>query len=109
MITSGRSRVAFGGALSYAGAVLAGLLSSAQAFAQDAQDAAADRAQSFRAVQGAVQEDVAGGPLLVTAYAVVWVLLLLFVVRLVRQQQSTARDLERLERQLAAHPAQPPA
>ena len=66
-----------------------------------AQDAAEQRAQSFRAVQGAVKEDVPGGPLLVAAYAVIWVFVLLFVVRVVRQQQQSQRDLARLEGQLA--------
>lgn len=72
------------------------------ALAQDAaQDAAEERAQSFRAVQGAVKEDVPGGPLLVAAYAVVWGFVLLFVIRVVRQQQQSQRDLARLEGQLA--------
>ena len=66
-----------------------------------AQDAAEERATSFRAVQGAVKEDVPGGPLLVSAYAVIWVFVLLFVVRVVRQQQQSQRDLTRLEGQLA--------
>jgi len=66
-----------------------------------AQDAADERATSFRAVQGAVKEDVPGGPLLVAAYAVIWVFVLLFVVRVVRQQQQSQRDLARLEGQLA--------
>jgi CcmD family protein len=66
-----------------------------------AQDAAAERATSFQAVQGAVKEDVPGGPLLVGAYAVVWVFVLLFVVRVVRQQQQSQRDLTRLESLLA--------
>jgi hypothetical protein len=66
-----------------------------------AQDAAEERATSFRAVQGAVKEDVPGGPLLVSAYAVIWVFVLLMVVRVVRQQQQSQRDLARLEGQLA--------
>jgi CcmD family protein len=66
-----------------------------------AQDAAEERATSFQAVQGAVKEDVPGGPLLVGAYAVVWVFVLLFVVRVVRQQQQSQRDLTRLEALLA--------
>jgi hypothetical protein len=69
-----------------------------------AQDAAAERAQSFQAVQGAVQEDVPGGPLLVAAYAVIWVLVVLFVMRVVRQQRASERDLARLERQLGTTP-----
>jgi CcmD family protein len=66
-----------------------------------AQDAAEQRSQSFQAVQGAVREDVAGGPLLLAAYAVIWVLVLLYVIRLVRLQARAQADLDRLERVLA--------
>lgn len=66
-----------------------------------AQDVDQDRAQSFQAVKGAVKEDVAGGPLLVAAYAVVWVVVLLYVIRLVRQQQHSQAEIERLERVLS--------
>jgi CcmD family protein len=66
-----------------------------------AQDAAQERAQGFRAVEGAVKEDVAGGPLLLWAYGAIWVLLLLYLFRLVRQQQRAESDLQRLERVLA--------
>lgn len=84
--------------LSRALALGAAWLSAGVAFAQDA---AEERATSFRAVQGAVKEDVPGGPLLVAAYAVIWVFVLLYVVRVVRQQQQSQRDLTRLEAQLA--------
>jgi CcmD family protein len=66
-----------------------------------AQDAAEQRSQSFQAVQGAVREDVAGGPLLLAAYGVIWVLVLLYVVRLVRLQAHAQADVERLERVLS--------
>jgi CcmD family protein len=66
-----------------------------------AQDAADQRAQSFQAVQGAVREDVPGGPLLVSAYAAIWVIMLLYMVRLVRLQQRAQIEVERLERVLA--------
>ncbi len=66
-----------------------------------AQDAAEERAQSFQAVEGAVKEDVPGGPLLVAAYGAIWVLLLLYVIRLVRMQQRAQSDLQRLEQALA--------
>jgi CcmD family protein len=69
-----------------------------------AQDAAEERAQSFQAVEGAVQEDVPGGPLLVAAYGAIWVLLLLYVIRLVRMQQRAQSDLQRLEQALARTP-----
>jgi CcmD family protein len=66
-----------------------------------AQDAAEDRATSFQAVQGGVREDIAGGPLLLAAYAVIWVAVLLYVFRLVRLQQRAQQDLARLESVLA--------
>jgi CcmD family protein len=72
-----------------------------QGGAAGAQDAAEQRAQSFQAVQGAVREDVPGGPLLVAAYGAIWVLMLLYVVRLVRLQQRAQSDVARLERVLA--------
>lgn len=67
-----------------------------------AQEAAEDRSQSFRAVQGAVQEDVPGGPLLVGAYALILACLIAYLVRLARLQARAQSDLERLERALAA-------
>jgi CcmD family protein len=66
-----------------------------------AQDAAEERSQSFRAVEGAVKEDVPGGPLLVAAYAVTWLVVLAYVFRLVRLQQRAQSDVARLERLLA--------
>jgi CcmD family protein len=66
-----------------------------------AQDADQDRAQSFQAVKGAVKEDVAGGPLLLVAYAAIWVIVLLYVIRLVRQQQHAQAELDRLEQVLS--------
>lgn len=66
-----------------------------------AQDAAEERSQSFQSVEGAVQEDVPGGPLLVAAYAAIFALVLLYVVRLVRLQQRAEADVQRLERVLA--------
>jgi CcmD family protein len=66
-----------------------------------AQDAAEERSQSFRAVEGAVKEDVPGGPLLVAAYAAIWLVVLAYVFRLVRLQQRAQSDVARLERLLA--------
>lgn len=91
-----------------AGAALLG--SAAQAFAQGGagspgQDAAEQRSQSFQAVQGAQREDVAGGPLLLAAYGVIWVIVLLYVIRLVRLQARSQADVERLERVLAKEAA----
>jgi hypothetical protein len=59
-----------------------------------------DRATAFRAVSGAPTEQVPGGPLLLAAYALVWVLLLLFVLRLAYLYASTRRDIDHLERRL---------
>ena len=67
-------------------------------------DAAEDRAQSFQAVQGAIKEDVPGGPLLVYAYGLIWLLLLLYVIRLARLQQHNQREIERLSKVLAKAP-----
>jgi CcmD family protein len=57
-------------------------------------------------VQGAQREDVAGGPLLLAAYGVIWVLVLLYVIRLVRLQSRSQADVERLERVLSKDAAQ---
>jgi CcmD family protein len=89
------------GALALGTAWLSTVAATGVALAQEAaQDAATERATSFRAVEGAVQEDVPGGPLLVAAYAVIWVFVMLYVVRVVRHQQQSQRDLSRLEAQL---------
>ena len=55
-----------------------------------------DRATTFRAVQGG-GETVAGGKLLIAAYAIVWVIVLLVVVRIFRRQNGVARELGELE------------
>jgi len=67
-----------------------------------AQEAAEDRATSFKAVTGAVKEDVPGGPLLLGAYAAILIVIIGYGVRLVRMQAQAQSDLARLERQLAA-------
>ena len=72
-----------------------------------AQDAAEDRATSFKAVTGAVKEDVPGGPLLLGAYGAILVVLITYGVRLVRMQQRAQTDLARLERQISAGSATP--
>jgi high-affinity nickel permease len=71
-----------------------------------AQEAAEDRSQSFQAVQGAVQEDVPGGPLLVVAYGLILACVIAYVVRLLRLQARSQSDLERLEKALAARAPQ---
>jgi hypothetical protein len=68
-----------------------------------AQDAAEDRATSFKAVTGAVKEDVPGGPLLLGAYAAILVVIIAYGIRLVRMQQRAQTDLARLERQITSH------
>jgi CcmD family protein len=76
-----------------------------------AQDAAAngggDRATSFQAVSGAVKENVPGGPLLLAAYAVVWLAVLGYVWRLSRLHAGVEERLNSLERALAAAPESP--
>ena len=54
------------------------------------EDAASSRATSFRAVDGAITEDVPGGLMVVGAYGAIFALLLLFLFR----QQSQLRDLD---------------
>jgi hypothetical protein len=54
------------------------------------EESAESRATSFRAVDGAIVEDVPGGMMLVGAYGVIAALLLLFLFR----QQSQLRELD---------------
>jgi hypothetical protein len=56
-----------------------------------------DRATSFHAVTGPTHENVPGGNLLVGAYAVALVALVGYVVYVGRIQQSTVKDLARIE------------
>jgi CcmD family protein len=65
--------------------------------AAHADDAASDRAQTFEAVSGAVKEDVPGGPLLVAAYALIWLFVFAYVFRLVRLQRGADENLARLQ------------
>jgi CcmD family protein len=75
-----------------------------------AQDASEERSQSFKAVEGAVKEDVPGGPLLVAAYGAIWVLVLGYLFRIVLLQQRSAAELQRLEQALAQRrPGEPRA
>ncbi|HEX7480046.1 MAG TPA: CcmD family protein [Polyangiales bacterium] len=73
------------------------------AFAQQAPAAngVEDRAQSFEAVTGAQKEDVPGGPLLVAAYAVVWVAVFGYVLRLGRLHVQVEQNLGRIEAAVA--------
>ena len=64
--------------------------------------AAVERAAQFVGVTGPDTEDVPGGPLLITAYAVVWGLLFLFLLRMRGLQRETAEELERLAAEVRA-------
>jgi CcmD family protein len=78
-----------------------GLAASSHAHAQDA---AEERATSFQSVPGAVKEDIAGGPLLLAAYAVVWLALFGYVFRLVRLHRGVEDSMARLERAVSSTP-----
>ena len=60
-----------------------------------------DRATKFEVVEGAVREDVPGGPLLVAAYALIWLAVFAYVFRLVRLQRGADENLARLQQDLA--------
>jgi CcmD family protein len=65
-------------------------------------DAAEERATQFVGVRGPDAESVPGGALLLAAYAIVWVLLFLFLMRMRRLQRQTAEELERLSAEIRA-------
>lgn len=67
--------------------------------AQD--DPAADRAQAFQAVEGAVKEDIPGAPLMLAAYAIMWTVSFAYGFRLLKLQARAQQDIERLERTLS--------
>jgi CcmD family protein len=62
------------------------------------QDTPNERATSFQAVEGNAAEHYSGATLLVSAYAVVWVVLLAWVAIVWRKQSTLATRLEDLER-----------
>lgn len=68
---------------------------------QAAQSPGESRSQSFVAVEGAVAEDIAGGPLLLGAYATIWVLMLAYVFRLARMHDKTQHEIDRLSKLLS--------
>lgn len=90
------------------------LLCITPAFAQDEPDAAEvagrleeetpaqERATKFVGVTGPDAESVPGGTLLIAAYAIVWVLLFLFLLRMRGLQRQTAEELERLSAEIKA-------
>lgn len=65
-------------------------------------DAAEERATQFVGVRGPEAESVPGGALLLAAYAVVWALLFLFLMRMRGMQRQTAEELERLSAEIRA-------
>jgi CcmD family protein len=72
------------------------------AAAEASKDAAEERATQFVGVRGPEAESIPGGALLVTAYAIVWALLFLFLMRMRRLQRQTAEELERLSAEIRA-------
>ncbi len=66
------------------------------------EDAAEERATQFVGVRGPEAESVPGGALLLAAYAIVWMLLFLFLMRMRGLQRQTAEELERLSAQIRA-------
>jgi len=63
-----------------------------------AEDASSSRSAAFRAVEGPAQDNVPGGALMIAAYAVVWLLVFGYLVRLARLQSKNTADLDRLLR-----------
>jgi CcmD family protein len=59
---------------------------------------AADRATTYQSAPSG--EAVSGGPLLVAAYAFVWVIVLLAVARVFMRQSDVSKKIEDLERQI---------
>jgi hypothetical protein len=55
------------------------------------------RASSFRAVEPGKEEQVDGGKLLLGAYAMVWLIVLVLVVRIFRRQSALAESVRALE------------
>lgn len=67
--------------------------------AASAPSAAAANPSTYQAQDGA-GESVPGGQLLVAAYAIAWVVVLLFVVHVFRRQSAVARRVDALETQI---------
>jgi CcmD family protein len=70
--------------------------------AQADETPAEERAAQFVGVTGPEAESVPGGALLLAAYAIVWALLFLFLIRMRRLQSQTAEELERLSAEIRA-------
>jgi CcmD family protein len=63
-------------------------------------DSPNDRATSFQAVQGNPTEQYNGATLLVSAYAILWVIVFVWIALVWRKQSSLGRRLDDLERVL---------
>ncbi len=73
------------------------------------QQAPSDRATEFQAVQGNAGEQYSGGALLVSAYAILWIILFAWLALVWRKQRALDGRLADLERVLdkAASAAEP--
>lgn len=80
------------------------LLFAAPAGAQPMQEEPTmqEQAMRFERVEGPDVENVPGGLMVIIAYAVIWLLVAGFVLRLGLLHRGTAQDVARLERSLAA-------
>ena len=82
-------------------------LAGERAYAQQEQATAAPegpasgRQTAFRSVSGAEGEQVSGLTLMVTAYGLIWLLVLAYVLRLAALQAASEREQRRLERLMA--------
>ena len=91
----------------FAGALFAFAAAPVAVLAQDDEgeevDAAEDRAMTMEAAEdGAQTENIPGGMLMVSAYGVVWLLVLGYVASLGFRQARVAQDLERLREDVKA-------
>jgi hypothetical protein len=59
------------------------------------------RSRVFQTIEGARGEEISGKELLLVAYALFWLLLFAYLLRLGRLQAKTRADIDRLERLLA--------
>jgi CcmD family protein len=69
---------------------------------EQVEDPSDERATQFVGVRGPDAEQVSGGALLLGAYAVVWLLLFVFLLRMRRLQRQTADELHRLSVEIRA-------
>ncbi|MGB5812521.1 MAG: CcmD family protein [Polyangiales bacterium] len=66
------------------------------------EDPADERATQFVGVRGADAERIPGGTLLLAAYAIVWILLFGFLLRMRMMQRQTADELQKLSAEIRA-------